>query len=124
MTKRRTLESALSRTEAEFLFGTQSDGRTQAPENSADAQFDEAVVEMPLITGTLSDGPPHASGFDAPAKLESFASINTRIDPTIGKALTHASFERRMKLLEPASKRAILEVALREWLRRNGYLKA
>jgi hypothetical protein len=119
MNKRRTLDIALTPAEQAFLQA----GESEMTGNS-DTESPPAIVSPVVATSLASPGQQSiAATLEMPSRLEPFASVNTRIEPAIGAALTRASFERRMSQMEPASKRAILEEALTVWLAKHGYLE-
>ena len=51
------------------------------------------------------------------------ASLNTRISQETARNLKRAYFERKMNFQEPSTLQEIVELALREWLKRNGAWK-
>lgn len=50
------------------------------------------------------------------------APITTRLQPNTADALRRATLEQRLKRLRPATQQEIVELAVRDWLERNGYL--
>lgn len=50
-------------------------------------------------------------------------NVTTRLSRETNALLTEAALHQRLKKVTPATRQDILETAVREWLRREGYLK-
>jgi hypothetical protein len=50
-------------------------------------------------------------------------NVTTRLCPETDERLTEAALRQRLKKVEPATRQAIIETALRDWLRKQGYAK-
>ena len=50
-------------------------------------------------------------------------NVTTRLRRETNELLTEAALRQRLKKIEPKSRQDIMEVALQEWFRRNGYAK-
>jgi hypothetical protein len=132
--KRRSLDDALTPEEQAFLnkgASTPSKAKKKSPAKKPKPKptpkQEETVMARPAVKEEFSSQPiapvqqPHiAAGFSMPGVV----SLNTRIDPEISAALLTASMQRKIQRLQPFTQQDIVAEALRDWLRKNGFLKA
>lgn len=128
MSKRRTLEGALS-PEERFMAGFPP--AAEKPES--------ATTELPTLpevttlqnlssiarqsqSASLSEQENPTDSASESFQGDRTTSLNTRVTADIGKAFLHATLDRRMKGIEPSTKRNIVEEAMTTWLKKHGYL--
>ena len=112
MTKRRSLDDALTPEEQAFL----SEG--QQP-----SQPTQTVSEKPAPKLSHSDSEPPVELPTHPrVPVTGVVSVNVRIEPDIGEALLRASLERKMNRVQPFTQKDIVAEALSQWLKKAGYL--
>ena len=118
MVKRRSLDDALSTDELAFhATGEKSPLSLSAtPPTAAHAP----AAERSLKVSTPEDQTPPGSRRAAPL---AFVGLNTRVSPATKRALKKAAMERELDLVEPFSLQDIVDEAVGEWLRKEGYLK-
>ncbi len=135
MVKRRSLDDALTPEEQAFLDkGTPPPSKAKKkpapkpkPKPKPITQKEETVMARPAlkeeipqqVTATRQQ-PQAFAGFSMPGVV----SLNTRIDPEISAALLTASMQRKIQRLQPFTQQDIVAEALRDWLRKNGFLTA
>jgi len=132
--KRRSLDDALTPEEQAFLDKGSlapakakkkpaSNPKTKSPpitRKEETVMARPALKEEPPQQFTPPVQPPHGlTGFSVPGVV----SLNTRIDPEISAALLTASMQRKIQRLQPFTQQDIVAEALRDWLRRNGFLQ-
>lgn len=115
MSKRRSLDDALSPEEEAFL----SDGKPPS------AELEQA---SPVLPSTPNSEPPpsqestndqrYPNSQSLPKRNGVFA-LHIRIDADLHQALTRVMYERKLSGQEPSSKRDIVSISLRDWLERN-----
>ncbi len=127
MSKRRSLDDALTPEEETFLkSGASKPTTTTNPETNPERKEEPQMPRpVPLNESfTQAASPTTKSMKSASANLTTAGNgaINARIDPRITTALLRASVERRIEGTAPSTQRDIIAEALTNWLRENGYL--
>lgn len=109
MKNRRSLVEGLSETppvdaiERSFVYGQKADNLKEPDEPPAPASQpkpDRSV--LPQFTGRVP--------------------MTTRCRPELASMLKRASLERQLQGIEPSSMQDIMEIAMEQWLKENGYL--
>ena len=133
MTKRRSLDDALTPEEQAFLDNgstTPSHARARAsseprPKPKSTTTKEEPVMARPALKDDFTQGistpilpAPTLAGFSMPGVV----SLNTRIEPEISAALLTASMQRKIQRQQPFTQQDIVAEALRMWLKSHGYL--
>lgn len=114
MVKRRSLDDALTPEEQAFV----ESGKPQStPKRKQPVTKRDNPAMMPSVA--IKEPPPAIS--PEPAAV-SFA-LNTRIAAHLSNALLRAATDRKLQRLSSSTQRDIVEEALADWLRRNGYIK-
>lgn len=132
MVKRRSLDDALTPEEQAFLnTGAPTPAKpkqkasAKKPKPKPTPKEEETVMARPAVKEEFaprhsapSPQPQIPGGFSVPGVV----SLNTRIDPEISAALLTASMQRKIQRLQPFTQQDIVAEALRDWLRKNGFL--
>jgi hypothetical protein len=128
MSKRRSLDDALTPEEESFLVGSPPSANplpseaTEPPHRPAQSSVpktrpsagEEGVQTILRSTSAESRLPPAVPE-------GGLVALNTRIDPTLAAALLRASIERKIQRIEPFTQRDIVSAAIRFWLNKCGY---
>jgi hypothetical protein len=119
VSKRRSLDDALTPDEEEFLKrGTAS--KSKPKKEMEDTPMSRPALKEQFVPDKQLETPPpkaSQSGVSSPG------SINARIDPRITTALLRGSVERRIQGLTPHTQRDIIAEALTNWLTKHGFLE-
>jgi len=85
-------------------------------------QADKHTVSVPRPGPRRLDSPKRAA---VPSKRpEPLRSVTLRLRASVADALRRASIQRSLDYIEPFSQQAIVETAVRDWLRNAGYSMA
>lgn len=118
MSKRRSLDDALTPDEEEFLKrGTAN--KPKPKKEMEDTPMSRPALKEQFVPEKQLEAPPpktSQSGISSPG------SINARIDPNITTALLRASVERRIQGQKPHTQRDIIADALLDWLKKHGHV--
>jgi hypothetical protein len=113
MKERRTLteglnagEVTLSEREREFILGKTAESQPAA--------------KTEVQTAIAANAEPKANNKILP-QISSRVLITTRATPEVASALKRASLQRQLDGIEPFYVQEILDEAIGEWLRKNGY---
>lgn len=134
MVKRRSLDDALTPEEQAFLnkgAPTPAKPKQRAsakkPKPKPTPKEEETVMARPAVKEEFAlrhsapaPQPQIPGGFSMPGVV----SLNTRIDPEISAALLTASMQRKIQRLQPFTQQDIVAEALRDWLRKSGFLSS
>jgi hypothetical protein len=126
MSKRRSLDDALSPEARAFLDG----GSTPPNEPAKPERLEKLVEQAPAAIPSESAPQPRPDSRKLnstakaalPAAEAGLASLNHKIDQRISAALHRASTERRIQRQEPFWEKDIVSEALAEWLKSHGHL--
>jgi hypothetical protein len=115
--KRRTLDDALSTDELAFYAAGEKSRQSPATPPTAD--------QAPVPEEFLQVYPPetHTPSMSKRSAPTTFVSLNTRVSPATKRALKKAAIERELDFIEPFSLQDIVDQAVADWLRKEGYLK-
>lgn len=120
MSKRRSMDDALTPEEQAFLDEGHSHGAKREPKPSKPKE------EPPMARHALKHEFEHEIALPLAnppsAPMTGVVSLNVRIEPAISIALLRASMERKIRRMPQFTQRDIVSEALADWLRRNGYL--
>ena len=116
--KRRPLGDALTPDEQEFL--DRGAAKPAARKRSPKKQKETSPMNT---SAALKESPPSVSPRPAPRPTQADYALNTRITADISDGLLRATTERKLRRLEGSNIRDIVEEAMADWLKRNGYLK-
>jgi hypothetical protein len=83
------------------------------------SQADKHGVAAPRPVPRRLDGPKRATV--ASNRPEPLRSVTLRLPASVADALRRASIQRSLDYIEPFSQQAIVETAVRDWLRNAGY---
>ncbi|MFO0912753.1 MAG: hypothetical protein U0795_07335 [Pirellulales bacterium] len=99
---------------------------TEPPES----RIDESVVsgeirpERPKTSRRAARGGELREAEERPSLLgELRVPLTTRLHPATADALRRANLEQRLKRVRPATQQEIVESAVKDWLKRNGYVE-
>lgn len=107
MKNRRSLAEGLSETpavktiEREFVYGEKAEAPTQSQPQSPTVPTPDRSV-LPQFAGRVP--------------------LTTRCRPELASMLKRASLQRQLNGIEPSSMQEIMEIAMENWLKENGYL--
>jgi hypothetical protein len=116
--KRRSLGDALTPDEQEFL-----DRGTAKPAARKRPPKKQKETSPMKTSAAFKESPPSVSPRPAPRPTQADYALNTRITSDISDGLLRATTERKLRRLEGSNIRDIVEEAMADWLKRNGYLK-
>jgi hypothetical protein len=144
MAERRSLSSALDLTPEKMAFiqggGSASpkaapkprERVVQAPEplvvdervEAIRLEADEEVEELPRESRPRRPARPRSRPAPEPTPITDYllVPITTRLNPRTADALRRAHLEQKLRRQSPSTQQEIVEEALQEWLRDNGYL--
>lgn len=126
MSKRRSLDEALSPEEEVFLKKGTSPKPKEKPRSKPtppkEANMSRTALKQQEATLEAPIPAEAPRSFAATGTGASNGAINARIDPAITTALLRASLERRIAGINPHTQREIIAEALSDWLKRNGYI--
>ncbi|MBK8091546.1 MAG: hypothetical protein IPK32_06060 [Verrucomicrobiaceae bacterium] len=133
MVKRRSLDDALTPEEQAFMDkGSTTPSKAKpktrskpAPKPKSTTTKEEPVMARPALKDDFTQKiaapispAPILAGFSMPGVV----SLNTRIEPEISAALLTASMQRKIQRQQPFTQQDIVAVALRDWLKKHGYM--
>lgn len=107
MKNRRSLAEGLSETpavesiEREFVYGEKAEPQKQSQAEAPVAAAPDRSV-LPQFAGRVP--------------------LTTRCRPELASMLKRASLQRQLNGIEPSSMQEIMEIAMENWLKENGYL--
>lgn len=115
MVKRRSLDDALTPEQEEFL-------QTGKPKRHPKKRQPEKKKENPAMNSSaaLKETP---TTIAVPQQPNVSFALNTRLAAHLSNALLRAATDRKLQRLSSSTQRDIVEEALSEWLRKNGYLQ-
>ncbi len=125
MVKRRSLDHALSKDELAFYAtGEKSRPSLTTPTPSIPAASSTAT-QMPVPENALEQSAPEDHTPSSTRRMAplAFVGLNTRVSPATKRALKKAAMEREWDLIEPFSLQEIVDEAVADWLRKEGYLR-
>ena len=116
--RRRPLGDALTPDEQDFLDrGTAKPIASKRPPK-------KKKETAPMNTATaFKESPRPVSPRPAPRPTQADYALNTRITADISDGLLRATTERKFQRMECSNIRDIVEEAMADWLKRNGYLE-
>jgi hypothetical protein len=122
--KRRSLDDALSKDELAFYAtGEKSLPSSTTPAPSVPAAPSAAAAQIPERSLEASSQDDHALAAPTRAVPLAFVGLNTRVSPATKRALKKAAMERELDLVEPFTLQDIVDEAVADWLRKEGYLR-
>lgn len=144
MAERRSLSSALDLTPEKMAFiqgsaGVAAKAAPKPRERVAPApepavvdeqveairlEADEEVEELPRESRPRRPARPRSRPAPEPTSITDYllVPITTRLNPRTADALRRAHLEQKLRRQSPSTQQEIVEEALQEWLRDNGYL--
>jgi hypothetical protein len=116
VTKRRSLDDALTPEEQAFLDAT------PVAAKPAEKPVQPKKENPPMAKPALKTE--YFADLDSADQIPiaGLVSLNTRIDPELSTALLRASMERKIRRLPKSSKTEIVGEAIAHWLKAHGYL--
>jgi len=106
---------------------TEKSARTRASaamETTSHADEAQQKVRSRPTRKSAREGDLHPAE-DRPSLLgEVRVPLTTRLQPATADALRRANLEQRLKRLRPATQQEIVEMAVHDWLQRNGYFSS
>jgi hypothetical protein len=115
--KRRTLGDGLNHEEEEFLHGkTKNQAKSKPKEQKETETMRQSALKKDFPAATpITNAPP-------PQLQTGMTGLNTRVEPAISAALLCASVDRKIQRKARAAMQDIVNEALSEWLKKQGYL--
>jgi hypothetical protein len=110
---RRTIAETLTADQTAFL--RQPEQQTGAPTESAARPVTKKRSRPPRLPKTSSD----QSSRPRRSQREPLRSVTLRLPASLAETLRRVSMQRSLHYIEPFSQQAIVEAALRLWLRRE-----
>lgn len=124
MVKRRTLGEGLTPEEEAFMNPTPAEGAPKV-EHAEREEAEVAASPKNAEAKTEITQPPFQQPsvvFTVPAPLPGMVGLTTRIPAEISMALMAASMQRKIQRQTPFRHQDIVTEAIKEWLRKNGFL--
>lgn len=74
-------------------------------------------------SAAFKESPPSAETLPTPRPAQADYALNTRIAANLSDGLLRATTDRKLRRLQASNIRHIVEEAMEDWLKKNGYLK-
>lgn len=120
MVKRRTLGEGLTPEEKAFLQGPAKTPKSTTKPKPPEEE-EKPIMRENTLRSDFRSPPPIVSTAVAFADRMGTVGLNTRVEPGVREAMLRAFMERKIQRKAGASIQDIVNEALTDWLKKNGY---